>query len=133
MFTFRRLRISKWRTLVSDPQMLAPTQVVISKRKRPNTFAGNLEYGLGNSGRDLRNCLLADPGNPFVVGFQEGDVDLRRIVRHAGNLKCIKIALHHASVLDRDFLPHRITKAPSDLPLDLLAHGKRIDEREALV
>src|SRR5712671_2038787 len=112
---------------------LSPAEVLLPERERPDPLAGDLEYGLSHGGCDLRARLLAHAGDPFVVGLEELDVDLRRIVGHAGNLVLVEIALDRAPILNGDLLPHRVTECPGDLAFDLLAHGERVDEREAFV
>src|SRR5262249_8123503 len=95
--------------------------------------AGDLENGLGYCGCNLRNRLIAYADDPFVIGLEELDVDLGRIVRHAGNLVLVEIALDRASILDGDFLPHRVTERPRNLALYLLTDRKGIYERDPLI
>jgi hypothetical protein len=51
-----------------------------------------------SGGRNLWNRFLADAGNPFVICLQEFDIDLRRIVRHAGDLEFVEVSFDHAPI-----------------------------------
>jgi hypothetical protein len=55
---------------------LTPTQIGVSERQRADALARDLERHLRDSGRDLRDRLLARR-KPFIVGLDEGDVDGR--------------------------------------------------------
>src|SRR5215813_13586020 len=93
-----------------------PTQIVIAEWKRADALAGDFENRLGNGGCHLRNDFLADSRNPLVVGLQELNVDVGRIVRHPGNLEFIEIAFDHAPILDGNFLPHCVAQAQAIWP-----------------
>src|SRR5215472_4413494 len=94
---------------------LRPTEVVVAERERANSLAGDVEDCLRDGGRDLRNGFLAHARDPLVVGLQELNIDLRRIIFHPRNSVLMEVLLSDASVLDRDLLPHRIAQAPGDL------------------
>src|ERR1700676_3796771 len=49
---------------------LPPPQIMIPERQRPHAPPRDLEHGLRDRGGDLRDRLLADAGNPFVVGLE---------------------------------------------------------------
>src|SRR5438552_10288879 len=110
-----------------------PTQILLAEWKRADSLTGDLENRLRHGWGDLRDRLFAHAGDPFIVGLEELDVDLHRIVRHAGDLEPVEIALDHASVLNGDLLPHCVAERPGDLAFDLLAYRERVNEREALV
>src|SRR5204863_5631795 len=101
--------------------ILRPTEILFAEWKRADALAGDLEDRLGHSRRDLRARLLADAGDPFVVGLEKFNVDLRRIVRHPGNRVRIEIALDRAPFLDGVFLPHGVAGRPGEWALDSFA------------
>src|SRR5581483_9119482 len=66
------------------PRGLRPAQVMLAERKRPDPLAGDLEDRLRHGGGNLRDRFIADPHDPFIVGLEELDADLRGIISHAG-------------------------------------------------
>src|SRR6516164_5892989 len=90
----------------------APAQILAAERKRANPLAGDLEHRLRDRGRDLRDRFLPHARDPFVVGLEEFDVDLRRIVGHAGHPVLVEVLLRHTALVDGDLLPQRVAQGP---------------------
>src|SRR5438552_6663293 len=111
---------------------LAPAQVVVLERDGTEAFAGDFEDRVENRRRNLRDRLLAGAGDP-AVGLHELNINLLRILVHAGDRKLIEAPLNRVSVFDRGGLIHGVVVSPGDLAFDLFSNRQRIHERKSLL
>src|SRR5262249_61958323 len=76
-----------------DGARSGPAQILLCEWKRADPLAGDLEDRLRHGGREMRTGFLAHSRDPFVVGLQELDVDLRRGICPSGGPLGVVIGL----------------------------------------
>src|SRR5215831_6018425 len=98
---------------------LSPAQIVTAERQIAESLSGYLKYGVADRGLDRGRAVVAHAEKP-VSGFEESDVDLRRVFIDAGQFERVEIVLHDVPVFDRVRLVHRVVVEPDELAFELL-------------
>src|SRR5438034_2140893 len=116
----------------NTPAFLTPAQIVVLERDGTEAFAGDFEDRAENRRRNLRDRLLAGAGDP-AVGLHELNIDLLRILVHAGNWEFVEALLNRMPVLDCGRLIHGVVITPGDLSFDLLPNRQGIHQGKSLL